>query len=371
MFLKKAEGSWFRNYKEFSLEFTSPISIFTGDNGQGKSSFLEALYCGLRGKSFYPFVNSQIIQHTQKRAKVCLNLEENGGLSTVESYFFLSGERLKKEIFYCGKKTRVSYLEQKFPAFVFIEDDMKCIRGGADQRRTFVDEMLNFGYSKQIKDNFNQILKQKRKLLKDFKQGFLSFKETDTMLQAVNVKFLDCSLQLVKERLRILKKIFSPLDNLKQEFFTPPLPQLRFSYTIFEDRKAREVDQNVDIHSLLDKDIKNKHKEELQTGLVLSGPQKHEIQFLFNGKDSRVFCSKGEQRTFILSLLGSHICQVSKAFLFLDDVLMELDTKVQDKFLQFLEKNHCQTFLTNCNLMSLKTEKTSVFSVENATIHKI
>ena len=117
MFLKKAEGSYFRNYKEFSLEFTSLISIFTGDNGQGKSSFLEVLYCCLRGRSFYPFISS-IYSKWGKRANVCLTLEEERGLSTLSADFF-SREYSKKEIFLLWKKNRAIFSFKKISKFCF------------------------------------------------------------------------------------------------------------------------------------------------------------------------------------------------------------------------------------------------------------
>lgn len=367
MFLKKAEGIHFRNYKSFSLEFTSPINVFTGDNGQGKSSFLEALYCCLRGKSFYPFVGSQIIQNMNKRAKVSLTLKEEEGLSTLTADFFFLGDSFRKEIFYCGKKVGQSFLLKKFPNFAFTEESMKCIRQGHDQRRDFVDEMLNFGYQRQIRENFNRVLKEKKMLLKELKQGLLSLKEANKTLITLNHIFLENSFSFVQERLKVLKKLFSSLESLKEEFFKSPLPTLDFSYCL---SGSRSLSEDTDVLSLLREDLEQKSDMELNLGTVLSGPQKHEIYFLFNGEDSRIFCSKGEQRTFILSLLGSCIKQAPGTLLFLDDVLMELDEQTQKRFLQFLEKNNCQTFLTNCNLISFRTKKMSFFSVKNATITK-
>ena len=367
MFLKKAEGLFFRNYKDFSLEFTSLINIFTGANGQGKSSFLEALYCCLRGRSFYPFVKSQIIQNGEKKAKVFLTFEENMGISTLSADFFFTGDVLKKDFLYCGKKTNRSFLLKKFPTFVFTEDSIKCIRQGSDQRRAFVDEMLGFGYQRRIKGNFDRILQEKKRLLKDIKQDILSVKEADDVLTALNHNFLQISLKLVQERLKILRNLFKPLTDLKRRFFRAPLPDLGFSYVLSEDQK---VSEETDILLLLRKDLEKKKDLEIQLGTVLSGPQKHEIYFLFNGENSRVFCSKGEQRAFILSLLGSYVHQVPGAFLFLDDVLMELDEEIQSKFLQFLEQKQCQVFLTNCSLIPLRTKKMSFFSVENATIKR-
>ena len=171
----------------------------------------------------------------------------------------------------------------------------------------------------------------------------------------------------MQARLSKLNSLFSSVENLRGEFFKAPLPKLSFSYAF---REKQNLNGRPDIFLLLKEDLKRKKEMEMQLGIPLSGPQKHEIHFFFNGKDSRTFCSKGEQRAFVLALLGSHVQKLPKAFLFLDDVLLELDEKIQNKFLQFLEKNHCQTFLTNCKVISFKTKKMSFFSVKNGIIQK-
>lgn len=367
MFLKSAEICHFRNYQECFLEFTSPISVFTGDNGQGKTSFLEALYCGLRGKSFHPFVSFQFIQNQKKEARIHLTLKESEGLSTLDTLFFLTESGLKKKMLYCGKKTLPLFLAKKFPSFIFTESSVKCIRQGPDQRRAFVDEMLCIGNQRQIKKDFNNILRQKKIFLKNIQREQHLSKETYGTLKALNYNFLQISFKLVQERLKLLKKLFSSLEDLKKEFFKPPLPELSFSYNFLD---YKDLINDTDIFSFLEEDLKRKEQLEIQRGIPFSGPQKHDICFLFNGEDSRTFCSKGEQRTFVLALLGCHIKNYPTAFLFLDDVLLELDEESQNKFLKFVEKNNCQTFLTNCKNISFKTRKMSFFSVKNGKIRQ-
>ena len=366
MFLKKAEGCYFRNYDKFSIEFNSLVNIFTGDNGQGKSSLLEALYCGLRGKSFHSFIHSQFIQNHQIQAKICLSLEEENGLSKLESSFMLSGNSLKKEIFYCGRKVGPLFLSKKIPCFVFTEASVKCIRQGAGERRAFIDEMLS-GRQKQEKSLFQQVLQQKQTLLKDFKKGRVSLNELERTLSALNPQFLKQSFILVQARLKRLIQLFSSAQKLRQEFFKGPQPQLSFSYLLNENQ---ELNEDLEIFKLLEEDLNKKKAQEIQAGFPLSGPQKHEIFFLFNGEDSRIFCSKGEQRAYMLVLLLSHIQEFPKAFLFLDDVLLELDEETQRNFLYFLEKNHCQSFLTNCKVTSFKTKNMSSFSIKEGVITK-
>ena len=368
MFLKKIQGNFFRNYDQFSLDFSSPINIFYGANGQGKSSLLEAIYCALKGNSFYPLVQHQIVQHHKDKAQIIVDIEEKQGFSDISVFFYLVGkESLRKEIKYCGKKVSTAFLNKKFSCLVFTEESMKCMRSGPEQRRNFIDNMLEKDSSKSMRAQFYKILAEKRSLLKNFKKGLISRKEAFGLLEVLNYNFSKISVHLVEERLKLLKELFSQLQKLKKDFFGEKSPSLGFDY--FLSKEERITDESWG--DFVKEDIKKKRDLELQLGTPLSGPQRHEIQFLFEGRDSRFFCSRGQQRLFLLSLMGSCIHQASSPFLFLDDVLMELDEKSQKCFLQFLEKKNCQTFLTSCNLISFEMKKTSFFSIKSGTIKKL
>jgi len=369
MFLKQVRLENFRNYDQLFLEISSAINVFTGDNGQGKSSFLEALFCALRGKSFQNFVSSEFIQSQKKQARVYLSLKEDEGVSEILATFYPTEFGLKKEIFYCGKKVSPMFVNNKFCIFLFTEASMKSLRQGFEQRRVFVDDMLSTTKQSQIKKNFSQSLKQKKILLKNIQQGRISLKEGKDVLYVLNRKFLENSILLVKERLTLLKELFVSQEEVKPYFFNPPFPKLSFSYS-FSSSKSETFNKNTDVSSVLEKDLKQKEEKELLLGQSLFGPQKHEITFLFKGENSRSFCSKGEQRSFVLSLMASHIQKQKKALLFLDDVLLELDETKQHKLLQFLEQSPCQSFLTNCTKVNFKSKKASFFFVKKGQITK-
>ena len=368
MFLKKAEIFQFRNYDRLCLDLHSHINIFVGDNGAGKSSFLEALYCALRGKSFHSFVGSQFIQKNKESSKVCLTLKEKEGFSSLETSFFLADSRLKKELIYCGKKTSPGVLFEKFPCFVFTENSLKCIRQGPGERRSFIEDFFSFSWQYQAKSSFEKILRQKNQLLKDYRKALISESDFLSFLKAINEKFLIASYRLVQARLEVLDRLYSDLSNIVPSFFKEPCPSLSFSYLT---EGARSLEKDSDILSGLREDLKKKIKQEAQAGACLSGPHRHEIKFLFDGEDSRVFCSKGQQRSYVLSLLLNHVQAFPKSLLFLDDVLLELDEKIEKKFLNFIEKRNCQIFLTSCKIISFKTERMSLFYVKEGRIERL
>ena len=366
MFLKKATGRHFRNYNSFSLAFGSNLNIFVGGNGEGKSSLLEALYCGLKGKSFYPAARFHFIQKDKDFASIHLEIEGPEGLFYLETAFSLQ-PKPQRQMSYCGKKSSPLFLAKKFPCFAFTEESMKCLRGEPSQRRAFIDEMLS-GKEIKNKEDFIKVLNEKRRLLKNIKQELLPFREGQKTLAALNEIFLQKALLLTQARIEALKALFLSVQGIRSAFFSSPVPQLGFSYSFSDEGESNRQSKN--LLSLLAEDINKKKEREIQAGIPLSGPQKHDIRFLFNGRDSRVFCSKGQQRAFVLSLVLSHITRYKSAFLFLDDALSELDPFIQEKFLHFIEKSHCQSFLTDCKTISFKADNLSLFSVKKGLVQR-
>ena len=392
MFVQKAAGANFRNLEPFSIEFSKPLTIFTGDNGQGKSSLIEALYCALRGKSFQTLAQTRFISYRQNQSKISLKLKEEEGRALIDATFKICPQsgQFKRELFYCGKKVPLAFLSQKFPCFVFTEESVKCIRLGPDQRRAFVDGLLSQKDQKSLLEPLHRLLRGKARLLKDMGSSSpvaptpspvsspvsplvsspvssfaLRAEESSKTLSVLNSQIFQKSLLLARARLKTLNSLFSSLQSsMEESFFSKPFPELAYGYYI-SGKEIRGDGSN--LQPLLEEDFEKKKDLELRALQPLFGAQKHEIRFLFNGKDSRFFCSKGEQRLFTLSLLLAGI-KNRPAFLFLDDVLMELDERHQNKFLLTLTKNPCQSFLTNCNLMSFRADNCSYFLVQKGKL---
>lgn len=358
----EAEGWNFRNHKHFTLFFDKNFNIFYGRNGQGKTSLLEALFAGLRGKSFRPYTSFDFIQSGQNQSSVQLQVKEKEGESSVFSTF--QKNRSERQILYCGKKVAPCFLEKKFPVLVFTSEKINVIKKEASERRNLVDELLIFQGKKLILNQYKKSFQQKSALLSSYQKGEYSFSEAQNLLVALNENFLKNSLELMKERFVVLTNLFHSIKSVAELLFSKPVPQLEFEYCV-----SRTPIQTIEEgESLLRKDLNDKMSLELTTGRPLTGPHRQEIKFLFNGQDSRTFCSQGQQRTFILSLIGTQINPLDPPFLFLDDVLSELDDDTQKKLLSFLEKTKAQVFLTSCRKVPWMTKKVSFFPLKNGTI---
>ena len=358
----KAEGQNFRNYKAFSLSFDKNFNAFYGNNGQGKTALLEALFTGLRGKSFRSPASLDFIQEGKNQTELCLRIKEGEGESTLASTF----QKAEKErrILYCGKKIPRGFLEKKFPGLVFTAEKLDVIKRSAGERRALTDEFLAFQGKKPLLLGYKSVLRQKTALLFACQKGEYSGREAQRLLDNINGAFLERAGELIKNRLSLLSRLFQETGPVAEALFPSPPPRLGFKYYV-SDFPVTDPEEG---EKLMKEDLMRKAPRELKAGRPLSGPHLQEIKFLFKGRDSRTFCSQGQQRLFILSLMATQIDPLSPPFLFLDDVLSELDDEAQKKLLALLEKTTAQVFLTSCRKVPWMTKKMSFFSVKNGTI---
>lgn len=362
--LLKAEGWNFRNYKDFSFS-PEKFNIFYGPNGQGKTSLLEALFIGLRGKSFRPYTSFDFIQSEQDQASVHLRIKEEKGEGVLVSSFQRCEK--KRSFVYCGKKINSSFLEKYFPILVFTVEKIDVIKRDAVHRRNLIDEVLSFHGKKFVLQRYKLSLQQKKALLSAYQKGNYNLNEARELLFVLNETFLQSAVELMKERLSLLKDLFQSVKAVAEMFFSHPIPKLEFLYYISNSPiKTAEKGEH-----LLRENLSEKMDIELKSGQSLVGPHRQDIKFLFNDRDSRIFCSQGQQRLFILSLIASQINSSNPPLLFLDDVLSELDDKAQHNLLSFLKKTEAQVFLTSCKKVPWITKKMSFFSIKNGTINPL
>ena len=201
------------------------------------------------------------------------------------------------------KKQARLFLAQKFPCFAFTEESMKCLRGEAGQRRAFIDEMLT-GPAKKTKEDFVRVLKEKRQLLKDIGQKRISLREGGETLEALNGLFIQKALPLIQERLKILQALFLSVQDISRAFFPSPPPRLDFVYAFSNEGEERK---NSDPLFLLTEDLRKKKEREIQAGIPLFGPQKHDIRFFSMGGTPVSFApagNKGLSRFLLFCLIS-------------------------------------------------------------------
>ena len=275
-----------------------------------------------------------------------------------------------------NKKISNNLLVQDFPCILFSPESLSSIKEGPEKRRNLIDDMLLIHDPKnsQIINEFRKCLKFRNKILRNFSKGEVSKDQTMAILEGVNQKFIETSSTLTYQRICALKDILNDL-NVSICFISDDSElKVEINYLMSEEnffhKEKNEIEEKIyeRMRQLCD--------AEMATGTSLVGPHKHDIQFLFNGQDSRYYCSQGQQRALILAFKLAQITYHYKIYndyplLMLDDVLSELDAAKRKKFVEFLKKVESQIFVTTTSISSIDLwldDLIAVFSVEKGVI---
>jgi DNA replication and repair protein RecF len=221
--------------------------------------------------------------------------------------------------------------------------------------------------------DFKKALKNRNRLLKDFRDGNIPKTQFDPLLDSLTELYLAKAVDLVWQRLEALNKIKGDLnDNMQYISQT--------NVDIFVDYVASDESflgfSREKIAEKLKKRTEELRSAEVSSGSSLVGPHKHEILFLYNQKDSRFFCSQGQQRAIILSFKMAQIVYHRRVhgtypILLLDDVLSELDRERRFRLVAFLEKLETQIFITSTEIDSvenLNKENVKIKYLDNGII---
>lgn len=332
MVIKSIELADYRNYEALSLTFDRGVNILYGDNAQGKTNVLEAVYLAATTKSHRGSKDKEIIRFEKEEAHIRTRLEKDGVETRVDMHLRRAGT---KGIAIDGQKLKkAAQLLGLCNVVFFSPEDLAIIKNGPSERRRFVDMelcQLDNMYLHNL-NNYNKIVNQRNRLLKDM---YLSpgLKETlsvwDMQLTAYGGKLIERRKLFVDQLNDIIKGIHKLLSGNREEL------KLRYEPdTLPEDFEKK-------LAMCMDRDMKMK--------MTSAGPHRDDFTFLINGMDARKFGSQGQQRTAALSLKLAEIELVKKItgdtpVLLLDDVLSELDSARQQLLLNSI--NNIQTIIT-------------------------
>ncbi len=360
MIIKSLELENFRNYGTLSIDFDSGTNILYGDNAQGKTNILEAIFLSATTKSHKGSKDRDIINFDAQEAHIRTYVIKDGLENRVDMHLrknkskgiAINGQKIKKAADLLGLLNVV----------FFSPEDLSIIKNGPADRRRFVDLELCQLDSVYLHDlnNYNKIINQRNKLLKELYFN-PELKDTlsiwDTQLVAFGSKVIERRSVFVDQLNEILYEIHLKLSGGKEKLKIVYEPDVLSDY--FE--KKLEISQ--------EKDIKFK-----QTSI---GPHRDDFSFMADDIDIRRFGSQGQQRTAALSLKLAELELVKKVtkdvpLLLLDDVLSELDSSRQNYLLNSI--GDIQTIITCTGLeefVNNRFEINKVFEVSNAVVRNI
>ena len=353
MIIKSLELQDYRNYDTLNLAFDRGTNILYGDNAQGKTNILEAIYVSATTKSHKGSKDRDIVNFHKEEAHIRTFLEKDGVETRVDMHLrkskskgiAIDGQKIKKAADLLGICNVV----------FFSPEDLGIIKDGPAERRRFVDMelcKLDSFYLYNL-NHYNKIVNQRNKLLKDLYFN-PDLRDTlniwDSQLVSFGSKVIERRRLFAEQLNEIIYDIHKRLSGDREEISVRYEPDVE----IEEFEKKLQCSQ--------EKDIKLK-----QTTV---GPHRDDFSFLIEDVDIRKFGSQGQQRTAALSLKLSEIELVKKLtkdtpILLLDDVLSELDSNRQNYLLSSIKD--IQTIITCTGLEEFVNNRFEINRVYKVT----
>jgi DNA replication and repair protein RecF len=356
MVIKSLELANFRNYRLLSIDFSEGTNILYGDNAQGKTNILEAIFLSSTTKSHKSSKDKDIINFNENEAHIRTYLSKDGDEIKVDMH--LRGNKSKGIAINNTRIKKASELLGLLNVVFFSPEDLNIIKNGPSERRRFADMelcQLDSIYLYNL-NNYNKIINQRNKLLKDM---FVhpGLKDTlsiwDNQLASFGSNIIERRYAFIEQLNKIIGLIHKKLSGDKEE--------LIISY-----------EPDTEKEELADR-LKSNQEKDIRLKMTSVGPHRDDFNFFINGIDLRKYGSQGQQRTAALSLKLSEIELIKKMtgdnpLLLLDDVLSELDSNRQNFLLNSI--GDIQTIITCTGLdefVNNRFEINKIFKVVNGT----
>ncbi|MBF4695432.1 DNA replication/repair protein RecF [Fusibacter ferrireducens] len=338
----------FRNYNYVHLGFDEHLNIIVGDNAQGKTNLLEALYvCGF-GKSFRTTKDSDLVNFNEEITSVKIDIEHDNGYQEIIEYRI--NQKNRKEFLVNGVNiTKISDLLGTINLVLFYPDDLKLIKESPGERRKFLNRELSHISKIYCLDiiEYNRILMQRNELLKKI---FYKPEHKET-LEIWDEQLADKGSKIIMKRMHFIER----LGEISREIhgnITNHVENLSISYIT----SVKNLTNYDTIKDDLIAGFKKNQESDIKRGFTSIGPHRDDIDIKINGINIKSFGSQGQQRTAALSLKLSEI-EIIKSevgeypILLLDDVMSELDHKRQKDLIYTLK--NVQTIITTTDVKNL------------------
>lgn len=310
----------YRNFDYREFEFKDGINLIVGRNAFGKTNILEAIYVGLKGKSFRTLSNAHLIKFGQESARIVMDVYDDGFEDRIDVKIRDKGKKI--EVNEAGIETLKSF-RQYFDCIVFTPDDLKIIKDSKSIRRKFIDESIagvDKYYENNIK-NYRSVLDQRNQLIRrQVNKEFFS-----EQLRALDLQLADIGSEIMHRRFEYINR----LDERAREI----------DLVLSDDTDKLDLENSFSISYVEDlKDQKNTYYKELveneqadllnrQTNL---GIHRDDLSIYINDKEAKFFSSQAQIRTAIIAMKLAQL-DLSTYYndrhpiILLDDVFSELD----------------------------------------------
>lgn len=339
MLLESIEAHQFRNLSG-KIYWGNGLNIIWGENGQGKTNWLEAIYLLASTKSFRTQRPQEAIQFKETlgfvRGRVHRSSEVNRDLQ-------ITIQNNVKTLTVNGKRVNISEYLSQLHIISFTAEDLEIVRGGPEARRRFLDRgivPLSYSYIQTLAE-YQRVIKQKNRLLHDLSESKNSYSRAHQLLEPWNEQLVLLSIIINQTRTDYVQRL---QEHLQRRLFGREEVTIRYVSSL-EGRGNLNSYEN-----LIRERLRLRLQAEIAAGHSLIGPHKDDLEILFDGHEIRAFGSSGQQRSALIlldlaaiSVYYSSHCEYP--IFLLDDVDAELDMRRVGELLDFL-RGRTQTFIT-------------------------
>ncbi|MGM8365474.1 DNA replication/repair protein RecF [Virgibacillus sp. W0181] len=358
----------YRNYEKLDITFDDKINVIIGENAQGKTNLMEAIYVLAFTRSYRTPRDKELIQWEKEFAKIEGTISKRERTFPLEMIFHDKGKKAKRNRI---EQKRLSEYIGALNIVMFAPEDLTLVKGSPQLRRRFIDMELGQIQPTYIYHlgQYQKILKQRNHLLKQLQRQ----RDTDTtMLHILTEQLIDQAVILLDRRftfLKLLRKWACPI-HLQ---ISRQLEQLEIQYNPTIE-VSEEANKEKIVTAYINK-FQSIQQSEIDRGTTLIGPHRDDLTFLVNNKNVKIYGSQGQQRTTALSVKLAEIELIYNEVgeypvLLLDDVLSELDDYRQSHLLSTIQ-GKVQTFVSTTSVDGIHhetLEKAELFHVDNGTV---
>lgn len=375
MYLAALQLRNFRNYPELALEFSPGLNVVFGNNAQGKTNLLEAVYVLATGKSHRAGRDQELICHGAQELRVRARVTRQTGTLDLELLF---SHETRKSLKINGiPEKRIATLVGKLAVVFFSPDDLMLVKGPPAGRRRFLDIELSQVSSTYLHhlQVYTKVLTQRNSLLRQIADG----QGNPRLLDILDEQLLDAGSQLVARRVRAVERL-AALAAQYHRTLTEGKEELVLYYSSTAastaDGRFPAPPAPGEVRERLAALLKKRRHEELARATTVVGPHRDDLAVVINRLDARQYGSQGQQRTAVLSLKLAELYFMREEIgefpvLLLDDVASELDPTRRHYLVNAFE-NGIQTLVSCTDLEDLAARSWPadhrVFRVESGRV---
>ncbi|MBQ9079619.1 MAG: DNA replication/repair protein RecF [Clostridia bacterium] len=346
----------YRNVESAQIEFADEVNVLVGDNGQGKTNIVEAIYLCSVGRSFRGADEAEMIKFGESGAQISVDFSDSVRKQNITMHLFRDKRRQVEQN--RVKITRMSDMIGSLSSVLFCPEHLSVVKEGPAMRRNYLDiaiSQLRPVYISALQ-RYTKVLKQRNKLIRDAEDDRRTFNETidfwSDQLAAEAATIARLRVEYLRRARVLVASFFSDMTGGRE------VPEL-----IYAGSSHDEEDMYLDAAATKAKYLKllsENHDREIGAGTTLWGIHKDDITINLNDHPARVFASQGQQRSIALAMKLSEgeICREERGeypIFLLDDVLSELDAGRRNYLINEIKGR--QVIMTTCETLPVGDAK--------------